>query len=162
MHSRTWSLMGLALAMSACDQPRSSVKPTTVGLDEKASAEQDIARTEDSVRLSLAEKRIAELQQKIAEMEVTPQTVEIDLLKSRLEAVEAKAYAGADDLAVPRDSAAPTGARAATPTSRIGAGPATASTKRESARKPLRLPQLEPSPRPATDAEKAAFNTRPQ
>jgi len=142
----------------------------SVGVDEKLSAEQDIARTQDSVRLALAEKRIAELQQKIAEMEVTPDSVEIDLLKGRLEAVEAKAYARQDDAELPRDNAvltptraaAPTPMPAVKPTSRTGARAAAVPTKRDGARTPLRIPQLEPAPRLATDAEKGAYGTRPQ
>jgi hypothetical protein len=125
--------------------------------------EQDIARTEESVRLSLAEKRIVELQQKIAEMEITPDSVEIELLKGRLEAVEAKEYARQVDSALPVDNvtATPIPTRAANLPSRTGARPATAPTKRDGARTALRLPDLERSPRPATEAEKAAFSTRP-
>lgn len=161
--SCTRNLIGLTLALTACGQPRSSDKPIEVGSNDKASVEQDIARTEDSVRLSLAEKRIVELQRKMAEMEATPESVEIELVKGRLEAVEAKAYARQDDPAPPVDyvTTTPTPTRATNLPSRTEARPATAPKKREGARTALRLPELERSARPATDAEKAAFSTRP-
>lgn len=130
----------------------------------KASAEQDIARTEDSVRLSLAEKRIAELQLKLAEMGATPESVEIELLKSRLDAVEAKAYARQDDPALPVDSVPATrpSTRPVTPPPQTGARAATVPAKRDGGRTPLRLREMESSTRPATDAEKTAFSKPPQ
>ena len=151
-----WSLIGLTLMLCACDQrsPDTSLAARSEGVNSIA---QDIARTESTVRLSMAEKRIALLEKKLAEMEITPQTVEIDLLKSRLEAVEAKVYARQDEAMMPTDGAKPT----TTPTSRAGPARPAPTTKQDATRTPLRLPQLEPATRAATDAEKAAFSARP-
>lgn len=157
--------LALPLALSACDPPRwarggadtdsrdpMARRDAEFRRTETQRVTQDIARTEESVRLSIAEKRIAALETALAEMQTTPQTVEIDLLKSRLVAVEAKAYALQD--------APPAAPPAAVPTTtpRRAANADAATTRRDPARPPLRLPQLESAPRRATEAEKAAFN----
>jgi hypothetical protein len=154
--------LALPLALSACDPPRwARGGADTDGSDPMARRDadfrrtetqrvaQDIARTEESVRLSIAEKRIEALEKSLAEMQTTPETVEIDLLKGRLAAVEAKAY-------VLQDALPP--ATAPTPTPRRAASADATTTRRDTSRPPLRLPQLESAPRRATEAEKAAFN----
>ena len=152
---RRLSRIGLALTLCACDQ-RSPDVSLPGRPDAANSVEQDIARTRSDVRISIAEKRIAQLEKKLAEMEVTPETLEIDLLKSRLEAVEAKAYARQDESAVATDGAKPT----TTPTARSESRTPAQSARRDATRTPLRLPQLEPAARAATDAEQAAFSAR--
>lgn len=144
MPSRIWSLIWLSLALSACDQPRSPDTPTAVDPTEKAKAEQDVSGVLADARLALAEKRIAELQQKLDEMAITPQSMEIDLLKSRLAAVEAATFA--------KDAQPPASAASPAPVPR---GTAEAGQK-TTARTPLRLRELEPATRPAPQAEKAA------
>jgi hypothetical protein len=157
--------LALPLALSACDPPRwarggadtdsrdpMARRDADFRRTETQRVAQDIARTEESVRLSIAEKRIEALEKSLAEMQTTPETVEIDLLKGRLAAVEAKAYALQD--APP--SAPPVAAGTTTP--RRAASTDATTTRRDPSRPPLRLPQLESAPRRATEAEKAAFN----
>lgn len=149
MPSRLWSLIWLSLATAACDQPRYPDTPTAVDPNEKARVEEDLSRTEDRTRLALAEKRIAELQKRLDEMAVTPQTVEIDLLKARLTAVEAATFARSEQPPAATPSPAPT---------RTVPRPTTGSGQKDTARVPLQLRDLESAPRPASQSEKAAFN----
>ena len=153
---RRWTPIALALCLCACDQ-RSPDVPPDPGAKEKARVEQDIARTEDGIRIAIAEKRIAQLEKTLAEIQVTPESVEIDLLKKRLEAVEAKVYAREDDPAAPDAGAKPaaTPDRTATASPRPSSATSAAPARRESA--PSRRSPSEPATRVATDAEKAAF-----
>lgn len=101
----------------------------------------DVAGIEQNVRLAAANKRIDALQAEVAALKVNPQTIEVALLKQRLEAVETAVYARGDDRP---DQAAAAGKDT----------PPVIATKP----KPARQAPLEARPaRPATKGEQEAF-----
>lgn len=88
--------LALALFPAACDrQPGGDPAPrTTPAANAAMSGEaRQIDALETRIRLEQAEKRIADLERQVGELRDNPQTLDLDLLRKRLEAVEARVYA---------------------------------------------------------------------
>lgn len=90
-------LVALAVAaLVACDQqaPRTATPQRASAVSQELVTEPDrVDAIEQRVRMEQTDKRIGELEAQVAELRDNPQTLQVDLLKKRLEAVEARVYA---------------------------------------------------------------------
>lgn len=133
------------LCLAGCDGdvlPRAKAGSTTT---QDIAIEKDVSGIETGVRLAAANKRIDELEAQVEALKVSPQTVEITLLKQRLEAVELAVYEPRTDR---------TDADVAVPQK------ANASKRAAEDVKPAPVRKAAPEPkvsRPATKAEADAF-----
>lgn len=136
------------LLLAGCDGTghKSQKAPNTTARD--VGIESDVDGIEEKVRLAAANKRIDQLQAEVEALKVTPQTLDMAMLKQRVEAIEEAVYARADD----RRSGATFEAKKAAPSSTSDAPVAKPTAKPASARK------TQPTPaRPATKTEADAF-----
>jgi TolA-binding protein len=102
------SALAFLTLLAGCDRrPAPAATPernAAVGQDLDTEADQ-IAAIEKRVRLEQVEKRLAALEMEVGEMRTTPQSLELDLVKRRLEALEARVYAKPSANAPPTEPA---------------------------------------------------------
>jgi hypothetical protein len=131
------ALLSVLLALCGCgSQPHASKQEHRSATE---AIERDVTAIEGGVRLAAANKRIDDLERQVADLKTNSQTIELDLLKARVETIETKIYAKTDAGVSP--SAAlivPTARAIAPPASRGGQG------------QRLILPELETAGRPVT------------
>lgn len=77
--------------LAACSDTRTPAAPTAERADNAVEAQ--VAGDMTSVRLRIAEQRIAALERKVGELENKPEKLDLTLLTQRLEQVEARVYA---------------------------------------------------------------------
>jgi hypothetical protein len=129
------ALLSVLLALCGCGSQPHESKPEHRSATE--AIERDVTAIEEGVRLAAANKRIDDLERQVADLKTNPQTIELDLLKARVEAVETKIYAKTD-------AGVPTSAALIVPTPRVDALPASRGGKGQR----LILPELETARRP--------------
>lgn len=140
------------LTLQACDN--TSRSETGSGSPKTAKIERDMSEFEDSMRIAAANKRIDELERKVAELEATPEKLNQDILDRRVAALELKtnadaAFAVAAPSSEDRLGVYSLDSNAMRPDTKSRRVP-----KRPSS---LKLPDLESGPRLATPAEAKAF-----
>lgn len=103
------------LGLAGCDSDsRSPSKaPSTVAQD--VALEKDVSGIETTVRLAAANKRIDALQSEVDALIVNPQTLDMTMLKQRLEALELVVYTSTNQDADTTTASASPSAKAATP-----------------------------------------------
>lgn len=94
------------MLLAACDrQPGTAPTPRDAANSASGGEAEQIDALETRIRLQQAEKRIAELERQVGELRDNPQTLDLELLRKRLEAVEARVYANSPaDSPRPRDT----------------------------------------------------------
>jgi len=152
----TVALLSL-LSLSGCDRVGQTPTKASSTTTQNVGIEADVAVMEQGVRLAAANKRIDELEARVEALKTNPQSIQVDLLKQRLEAIEkivyARNYVGSDTVGHVHSNSAPdrTGAtvrpNATTVTSR------TATDPKQQRKTTVKLP----TSRPATTAEAEAF-----
>ena len=104
------------LGLAGCDRDSRSPSraPSTVAQD--VALEKDVSGIETTVRLAAANKRIDALQSEVDALRVNPQTLDMTMLKQRLEALELVVYTSTDNHqdADATTASAPSAAKAAT------------------------------------------------
>ena len=128
------ALLFVPLALCGCGSQPHENKPEHRSAAE--AIERDVTAIEGGVRLAAANKRIDELEHQVAELQTNPQTIELDLLKARVEALETRTYANTD-------AGVPSLAATIAPTRRVAAPPVSLSEQRQR----LTLPELEAAAR---------------
>lgn len=147
---RLFPMATLCLLAGACNQPAGPAKqpgaqPTQAR--ERAALEQDVANIQAGVLRDTNAQRLDELERRVARIEANPDKLDLELLASRVQALEVKA--GVDSLAATTPGVpGPTPASKATPTSSAGSRPKPAS--KPAPTKPAPRPQ--PSPSNETEA----------
>ena len=134
------------LGLAGCDSDsRSPSKaPSTVVQD--VALEKDVSGIETTVRLAAANKRIDALQSEVDALKVNPQTLDMTMLKQRLEAVELVVYTSTTN-----HQGADAGATSASPSAKA-ATPDVKSTQVRKASRDSRVSRV------ATKAEAEAFS----
>lgn len=154
---QTTILLAILLNLPGCDNasraPTKALKTTT----QDVTIQKDVAAIEQGVRLAAANKRIDQLETEVENLKTNPQTLQLDLLKQRLEAVETKVYARDDDQPgqnkiAPAKPPPDRATSAVRPLVSAQRPPAVAEPK--PVRKPVPFPA---ALRPATKAEAVAF-----
>lgn len=149
----------LCLLAGACGQPAVPAKqpggqPTDAR--ENAAIEQDVANIQAGVVRDTNAQRLDELERRIARIETNPDKLDLELLASRVQALEVKA--GMDSLA-----ATTPGVPGATPASRATPTPAATSPSRSpSGSKPKAAPRstpAKPAPRPQASPSNGVTET---
>lgn len=116
---------------------------------------QDIDRLEAQVRISAADKRIADLERRVGELEANPEKIDLNLLKQRMADLDEKVVLATSAQTEPKIAIAPTRDTKST----SGKSQPNASIARPRPRpSSLSLPELEKRARLATPAEVEAFN----
>lgn len=143
----TVSLMCL-ITMTACDRSPSPIPATAKAVQDPIAA--DVEHMTAEIRIASANKRIDELERQVGALQATPIKLDLDLLTSRLEALEAK-----------QNGDAPTSEKIVSDNYKIDR-PISRSNDvgKEKLQKPskLILPELESKPRLATTDEKRLFD----
>ncbi|RYF49163.1 MAG: hypothetical protein EOO38_08520 [Cytophagaceae bacterium] len=105
----------MLLGLAGCDSDsRSPSKaPSTIAQD--VELEKDVSGIETTVRLAAANKRIDALQSQVDALRVNPQTLDMTMLKQRLEALELVVYTSTNQDADTTTASASPSAKAATP-----------------------------------------------
>ncbi|MDQ0836967.1 hypothetical protein [Sphingomonas faeni] len=144
-------LVVCSIIVQACD--RIPTTPTATKAAEQDPIVQDLDRLEAGVRIAAANKRIDDLEHKVGELESTPEKLDLDLLTSRVTALEVKANGAAlaSDMLLPKEKPSLSTSTGAEPQARKNTRQ---TPKRTSV---LNLPELESRPRLATPAEAKAF-----
>jgi hypothetical protein len=137
----------LLILVEGCDRlPTSGVAKTSANQEPLV---RDVERLESDVRIAAANKRIDELERKLGELEATPEKLDLDLLTSRVTALELNAGGAASTPATPLVKESP-GASHISGGEPERAGDARKTSKRSST---LNLPELESRPRLVTPGE---------
>lgn len=140
------------LMLQACGNPSTSEKPADTS--RKTKIEQDMSKFEDGLRIAAANKRIDELDRKVAELEAAPEKLDLDVLSRRVSTLELKANADAAFVAVAPSSENRMGVYHS---DRNAIRPDTNARQLPKRPPSLKLPDLETRPRLATPAEAKAF-----
>jgi hypothetical protein len=141
------------MSIAACDRNPTSSSRKAVAHQEPLI--QDLKRLDAGVRITAANKRIDELERKVGELEHTPEKLDLDLLTSRVTALEVKANGAilVPEVLVPKENLSllkPTGIL-----------PQPSKNRQQTAKRAstLNLPDLEKRSRLATPTEAKAFST---
>ncbi|WP_375271315.1 hypothetical protein [Sphingomonas sp.] len=145
----------LCLLAGACDQPAVSTKqPGGQPADarEQAALERDVTNIQAGVVRDTNAQRLDELERRIARIETNPDKLDLELLASRVQALEVKA--GMDSLA-----ATTPGVPGATPAPRATPSPPQSPARASSGPKPKVAPRAtptKPAPRPQSSPSNGA------
>jgi hypothetical protein len=140
----------LCLLAGACNQPAAPAKqpggqPTDAR--EHAVLAQDVANIQAGVVRDTNAQRLDELERRIARIETNPDKLDLDLLASRVQALEVKA--GVDSLAATTPGVTPSPKGTPTPSSQSSSRPKPKPVPRPTPTKPVPRPQ----PSPPSSAE---------
>lgn len=124
------------LLLAGCDGTNDKAQKAPNATAQDVGIEKDVAGIEENVRLAAANKRIDQLQAEVEALKVNPQTIDMAMLKQRVEAVEEAVYARADD----RGSGATSEAKNAAPSTTTDTPVAKPTAKPASTRKTQPMP----------------------
>jgi uncharacterized coiled-coil protein SlyX len=137
--------------MTGCD--RSSLHAAVTNDAAQDAVTEDVNRMEAEVRIAAANKRIDELERQVGELQSNPEKLDLEVLTSRVAALEASQSGVAADREVLLPKAMPVSPAVPASPSRANGGRQTTPKQSSS----LHLPELEPRSRLATPDESKSF-----
>ena len=82
----------MLFTLASCDADTRAASAPRSATTQEAAIEKDAASIEGGVRLAAANKRLEQLEAEVENLKTNPQSIELGLLKQRLEAVEKVVY----------------------------------------------------------------------